>query len=113
VRSGAQRGRIGGAPKPATFASDPPGYIPRSPDALRPKGALDIAGTLKSALFRPALCGCARVPASCAAAARPARSRAEKLSFPSVPEWARADRALGLAAIFSPFPVALMVGRLA
>jgi len=59
------------------------------------------AGTLKRALFRPLLArrGAARAEGGCAADARPARSRADVLSFPSVPEWPRANRALGLAAL--------------
>jgi hypothetical protein len=56
---------------------------------------------LKRPLFRPPLArrGVARAEGGRAARSRPARSRADVLSFPSVPEWPRADRALGLAAV--------------
>jgi peptide chain release factor 2 len=56
---------------------------------------------LKRPLFRPPLArrGVARAEGGRAARSRPARSRADVLSFPSAPEWPRADRALGLAAV--------------
>jgi hypothetical protein len=47
----AQRGRVGGAPKPAAFASDAPGRIPRSRCARGPKGALKIGGDLEAPAF--------------------------------------------------------------
>ena len=55
----AQRGRVGGAPKPAAFASDAPGRIPRSRCARGPKGALKIGGDLEAPAFPAAACGAA------------------------------------------------------
>ena len=57
---GAQRGRVGGAPKPAAFASDAPGRIPRSRCARGPQGAPKIGGDLKARAFPAAACAARR-----------------------------------------------------